>query len=420
MDRAVLLIAGDFPPVGGAAVQRLLKFAQHLPRHGWRPVVLTTTPDPLRPRDPTLLQALAPETVVCRVRAPRLPGFRPWRLRRLMVDWLLGSDERCWWRPFASNRGRRLLQDGGVSAMISSSPPFSTHRVALDLRRAATRPWIADFRDPWVGNFGLRFPTAWHRRRALRLERQVVGSADRVLVVSESMRANLLGRHPDLEPGKVEVLPNGFDAEDFVALEPAALDPTKMWIVYAGSIHGDSATPFFRALRAAIDQGVPPEQLRVRLVGRFGRQVGRAIRSLGLDGLVEQVGSLPYRESLAQMLGADSLLLLIPNQPGAEVVLTTKLFEYLIAGKPILALVPPGAAADLIGRARAGSVVAPDDSAAIAAQIAAAHRRWHDREPVVAPVTAVVLGYERRQQARRLAAILEQLAAPPRRTGRRP
>jgi hypothetical protein len=38
----VLILSYYFPPAGGSAVQRVLKFVKYLPQFGWQPVVLTT------------------------------------------------------------------------------------------------------------------------------------------------------------------------------------------------------------------------------------------------------------------------------------------------------------------------------------------------------------------------------------------
>jgi glycosyltransferase involved in cell wall biosynthesis len=58
-------------------------------------------------------------------------------------------------------------------------------------------------------------------------------------------------------------------------------------------------------------------------------------------------------------------------------VLSGKVFEYLAAERPILAVVPPeGAAAELIRAAGAGLVVAPDDVDGIAAALRNLHAAW--------------------------------------------
>ena len=60
-------------------------------------------------------------------------------------------------------------------------------------------------------------------------------------------------------------------------------------------------------------------------------------------------------------------------------MLSGKVFEYLAAGRPILAVVPPdGAAAELIRETDAGVVVAPDDVQGIAVALRELHARFLD------------------------------------------
>jgi len=74
------------------------------------------------------------------------------------------------------------------------------------------------------------------------------------------------------------------------------------------------------------------------------------------------------------------LLLLIPEAAGrGRGVLSGKVFEYIAAERPILAVVPPdGAAARLLRDTGAGEVVAPEDVDGIRAALVDLHARWRD------------------------------------------
>jgi glycosyltransferase involved in cell wall biosynthesis len=95
---------------------------------------------------------------------------------------------------------------------------------------------------------------------------------------------------------------------------------------------------------------------------------------------VELIDYVPRRESLRLQRDSDALLLLIPEAGGrGKGVLSGKVFEYLAAERPILALVPPeGAAAQLIRDTGAGVVAPPDDVAAIRGALLEVHARWRD------------------------------------------
>ena len=100
--------------------------------------------------------------------------------------------------------------------------------------------------------------------------------------------------------------------------------------------------------------------------------------SLGLGDRLELVDYLPRGESLRYQRDSEALLLLVPDAGGrGKGVLSGKVFEYLAAGRPILAAVPPdGAAAELIRETGAGVVVAPDDVDAIRAALVDLHARF--------------------------------------------
>ncbi len=410
-ERRVLCIAYHFPPMGGIGTQRTLKFARYLPESGWIPVILTAREPGAGPEDRSLLAEVPPFVSVHRSPVFRLPGWLPWRVRNWIARWLFLVDEQLGWLPFAVSVGKRILSSGKIDALFSTVAPFTAHLIALALHRSTRLPWVADFRDLWVGNPAMRFPTPVHTRIASSLERAVISEAAWVTVVSEPMREALCSRYPDLPPSRVVCLPNGYDPADFVGVEPLGQDPARFTLVYAGSFYGArSPKTFFQALAGVLSDGVVPrDRIRVRFVGNIGQAARREISALGLTDVVEVVGYVPHRQSIAYLLGADALLLVVAAGSGSEVVLTGKIFEYLAAAKPILALVPAGPAADLICSARAGTVVDPRDVPAIGAEIAGFYARWCQGELRCTPDPTVVARYDRRCLAAALARLLDEV-----------
>ena len=118
---------------------------------------------------------------------------------------------------------------------------YTAHLVGLRLKKTTELPWIADFRDPWVENTQHQFPTALHRWLAQNLERQVIRTADRLVVVSQPMLSSWLERYPWLDPGKVAVITNGYDAEDFIGLLPVEYPTGSMTIIYNGSFYSSGS-----------------------------------------------------------------------------------------------------------------------------------------------------------------------------------
>jgi glycosyltransferase involved in cell wall biosynthesis len=415
--RPVLIIAYFFPPAGGGGVQRTLKFIKYLPGCGWRPVVVTARQPSTRLNDPDLAAEIPAQAQIIRTGDVRMPDWMPWRLRAWIARWLLVVDEHIGWLFFAERASLRCLQQESIQAIYSTSAPYTDHLSGYRLKRKTHLPWIADFRDPWVGNFSANFPTRLHQRLAEKMENDVVRMADRVLVVSEPMRQALLSRHPAIPAGKVIVLPNGYDPEDFAALQPeriqAAREADRLLIVYSGSFYGQrqTAEKFLQALAWTLEGGqIPRERARVRFVGNAGRHTLELIEAYGLNDICEATGYLPHRQSLAHLMAADVLLLIVGRGAGSEAVFTGKIFEYLASGKTILCLADPGAAADLVREAQAGEVVDPQDMAAIAAQVENLYQQWATgRLNQRQPQAEVVKRYDRRTLAMQLATILNEI-----------
>lgn len=408
----LLFVAYLFPPQGGGGVQRSAKFVKYLPHSGWQPVVLTAPIAGGGLQDMSLAAEIPSQTPVVRVRGAVLPHFLPWRVRRWLARWLLVVDEQLGWLPFAARRGLQLARERPVQALYSTSGPYTDHLVGLRLKRATGLPWLADWRDPWLGNESAAFPTGLHQALCARLERAIIFEASRVLVVSEPMRRDLLARYPALPPEQVVTLPNGFDPADLEGIEPAPRDE-RLTVVYTGSFYGSrTARPFLAALRQVLEVGlVPRAGITVRLVGNTGQDAAQAVADWHLSDVVQLGGYVSHRDVLAQQLAADALLLIVGAGPGSDVVLTAKIFEYLATRRPILGLVPPGAAATLLHEAQAGSIVPPDDVQTIAQALVTLYADWHAGRLHVSPDPAVVARHDRRLQAGQLAALLDEVAS---------
>jgi glycosyltransferase involved in cell wall biosynthesis len=415
--RPVLVVAYFFPPMGGGGVQRTLKFIKYLPECGWRPIVVTPRPSRTRLNDADLAAEIPTQAQIIRTGDLGLPNWMPWRLRAWITRWLFMVDDHIGWYAFAMKACQKCIREEGVQAIYSTSAPYTDHIIGYRLKQRTNLPWVADFRDPWVGNFSAAFPTRLHQRLAEKMERAVVRAADRVLVVSEPMRQAMAARHPDLPAAKVVVLPNGYDRQDFVSLQPEAIQAAeemdRFLLVYSGSFYGrrQTAEKFLLALQQIIQAGlVPKERLRVRFVGNSGKQTLELIETTGLKEVCQTTGYLPHRQSLAHLIAADVLLLIVGRGPGSEAVFTGKIFEYLASGKTILCLADPGAAADLVREAQAGVVVDPEDIPAIADRIKELYLRWAGgglNQQQAKP--EVLKRYERGALTSQLAAVLNEI-----------
>jgi glycosyltransferase involved in cell wall biosynthesis len=398
----VLIVDYFFPPLGGAGVQRTLGYVRHLPDLGWQPTVLTVMSGDAPLHDPSLLATVPPTVLVHRaaalepvrtgkaILAPPDAAGRPTRrrapvhlVRRLggLVPWVLFPDRHVGWLPFALREGVRLGHRYAFDVVYSTSTAVTSHLVACVLASAWRKPWVADFQDPFLERHP-PFPSAAHRAAARRLEGLILRRAAHVTVTTGPLKAMFLNQHPSLSADKVSVITMGFEPEAFQGL--AAVRRPKFSIAHFGNFYGPrSPGSFLTALgEAAAENAAFAREAEVRLFGNFAPEwrvlTDALVRRYGLDAIVRLEGTVPYTAGLAALLSSDVLLLV--TEPGwtGQKLIPSKLFEYLAAGKPILALTPPGAPCDIVRAFGAGTVVPPDDVPAIRRALLIQYRLWRE------------------------------------------
>ena len=414
-NKQVLIVAYLFPPSGGAGVQRTTKFVKYLPEFGWQPVILTVKSGWYRLKDQTLNAEIPPDITTHRTSSLQLPLWFPWRVRNWVARWLLIVDEHLGWYPFAVRKARELIDKANITAIYTTSAPYTDHLIGYALKRRYRLPWIVDLRDPWIGNFSRHHPTRLHRRLDARLEALVIRNADQVLVTSPTTLRDMLGRYPDQVADKFTLLTNGYDQADFNDVVPISLPDDCFTILYSGSFYSRGLTPnnFLLGLTNALEKkSLPRARIQVLFVGNISQQIKDTIDHLGLSDLVKTTGYLPHQESIAYLLAANLLLLIVGNSPNSTGVLPGKIFEYLAASNPIMVLAPDGAATEIIREAQAGVIVPPDDVHAISDAIVDMYTRWEQGRLEIIPRPEVVARYERRNQTAWLASLLDQISTP--------
>lgn len=409
--KGLLVVARFYPPGAGGGVYRTLGFVRHLPEHGWRPVVLTGPAEAAWVEDPGLLEGVRDvETLRAGGAGPASLGRGPRRPAWVSAlagasAWLTVPDAHVSWRAPAARAGLERLRQGGVDAIYSTSPPDTGHLVALDLKRATGLPWVADFRDPWIGLGYREPPTPWHRARHERLLREVLRGADTLLAATEGTR-RFLAQHEPSAAAKCVVVPNGFEAEEWRDVTPERFP--HFTVVHAGRLSGDRGLgdfldgldEFFRrdASRRA--------RTRCLMVGPHDAAEPRRVEARGFADVVSFPGQVPHRQALALEAGAHALLLVKHTSPRFGELIPGKLYEYLGSGRPVLAVVPEGPAAELVRGLGMGWVAPPGDPARLADALEAA---WEGRVPARG-LAEERAAFTRGALTARLAAALERLA----------
>jgi glycosyltransferase involved in cell wall biosynthesis len=374
---SVLIVVAEFPPLGGGGVIRATKLAKYLDRIGWQVTVVSMDETAPTALDPSLSRDIPSSVSVVRVRGPfgavgavakrtRSVGRSPLRLARRLARSLVASlatpDRWVGWALAASRVSRERAGDPDV--IVSSGPPHSGHIAGDRLSRRFGVPLVLDFRDEWHENPLYQSSFPWRSMVDRRFERSIVGRATAAVFVSDVSRDRYAARYPH-RASRFLTIPNGFDPEDFDA--PAAAGNASGGVVsfvHTGSIHGRrDARPLFAAFgRFARTAPVP---VRLQLIGPIVQeQEAFARATIDASALVLH-GFVPHAEAIDLMRRADVLVGLSNSAEAGPAAQTGKVFEYLIARRPILMLAPPSPARELVETANAGVVADPTDEQAI-------------------------------------------------------
>jgi glycosyltransferase involved in cell wall biosynthesis len=378
----VLIVSLYFPPSGGGGVQRTLKTATHLPALGIETHVLAPDDPKWVHRDDELEPPTQAWVHRARYVGPR--GRRPadelhgtsglTRLgvqARLFGRRLLVPDENVPWNLTAIPAAIRIARREGIDVVLTTSPPSSVHFVGAAVKRTTGARWVADLRDSLVAH-----PHRRSERRLVRIKEQgehgvaalVTRYADAVVAAADAIADEARALEPR---GPVVTIENGCDFDDFAGIEHRP--SPRFRITHTGSFFGRrDPRPFLTALA---DSGL---DVAARFAGDFRPADREWAEGLGLGDRLELIPYVPRRRSLELQRDSEALLLLIPEAGGrGRGVLSGKVFEYLAAERPILAVVPPdGAAAALIRETGAGVLAASDDVPAIREALEGLHVRW--------------------------------------------
>ena len=434
--KKVLIVTYYFPPSGGPGVQRVLKFATYLRSFGWQPVILTVKDADYPARDESLLKEIPSDVTVYRTRIfepydayRRLTGKKagmpvdvntipkPGQKRSLqerIAEFIRATffipDARIGWYRHALREGLRIIEEEGIDAIYSSSPPYTCSVIARALKRKTGLPWIAGFRDPWRGF--LSTPKRWWLPDFFdrRLERGTFAECDRMEVAWKGILKDFQSKYPTLPTGKVHHLPNGFDSADFPTVE--VVDADCFTVTYTGSMYGKrNPEVFLAAVASLVEQGaVDLRRIRLQFIGRFGNEVREMFAHPLLSPSIVVKEYMPHAESVRHLFQSDALLMIVDNFKGNEEIVPGKVYEYIGASKPIIALAPEGAVAEVIRETRSGSAVRSDDVSAVAEAFLRYYEQWSNGTIGLEQDKELVRGFERKEVAKRLAGLLDEVS----------
>lgn len=359
--KKVLLVTYYWPPAGGPGVQRWLKFVKYLPEYGVEPVVFV----PENPTYPIIDRSFEKE-VPENVTVIKQPIFEPYKYAQLFSKketqtissgiieeeekqsllqksmlFIRGNffipDARKYWVKPAVKFLKEYLQAENIDTVITTGPPHSLHLIGLGLKKELQLKWIADFRDPWtsIGYHQKLKLTKSSQQKHKKLEKEVLTGADQIITTSFTTA----GDFKKITSKPINVITNGFEKEE--SPSKTTLDKEFTFAHIGSLLSGRNPENLWQVFAELIDENKAfRETFQLKLIGKVSQQVLNSIKKHNLQSFLNNVGYVPHHEAIARQRSAQVLLLLEIDAEETRGIIPGKLFEYLQARRPIIAIGP--------------------------------------------------------------------------------
>ncbi|MFO7627504.1 MAG: glycosyltransferase [Candidatus Fermentibacteraceae bacterium] len=383
--RKLLYLAYNFPPVSTGGASRNLVLARYLPVGGWEMVPFTASNHIGLPMDPTLpdhlpegmkvnssfhldpLHLLASAGRAAAVRpegkTPRRVSFKT-RLKRFLCHYLILPDRAVTWALTAVPAATRTARREKTGIVMSFGPQHSVHLISLAVARLCGLPFVSHFGDLWAYDSLVDWKAlpAFTVRVNKWLERFVVLHSDGIVTTTPLSSQYFRTVYGIRCPPTIDI-PNGYDPRRIKGMnsvpEERDRNGSVLRICYTGFFIGQQTPePFLKGLGLFRERNADARIL-FKMVGSFGEDYDGLPRALGVEDLVEIVGQVPFSQVITHQRDADVLMVCLPPLPGSEVKMPSKLAEYLLWNKPLLAVAPEGDLTRTVRELSAGYCCAP-------------------------------------------------------------
>lgn len=435
--KRVLIVSYRFPPQPYIGSLRAGKFAKYLPEFGWEPIILTvdlerndgllpeelTTGSVIRTRDFDFTNELKKLFKINPAKSifnmeERTSITRPTKIQSIKTTaikyllWMINQflcfpDPKIGWYYIVKKKYTEVLKDHEIDILFTSSLPNTVHLIGRYLKENLDVPWVADFRDLWTqSHISRRIYPLWKIEQ--KIEKGVLSSCDAMTTVSKPLAEQLRTFH-----GKpVTVITNGFDEDDYnYESMKKKNEDGKLRIVYTGKIYPYKRDPsfLFSAVKNLLSEGfLRKGELKIDFYGRDLSWAKQISYKMDMEESVSFHGMVSYRESIQKQMEADILLLLEWTDEQAKGVYTGKIFEYLWAKKPIIAIGPKGGVVDeLLRETGSGSLVTSVDETKKILKTWIAAFRQRGVFPYEGNDELILSKYSRRSKAKELAQIFD-------------
>ncbi|MFT5254310.1 MAG: hypothetical protein ACI87N_003378 [Flavobacteriales bacterium] len=356
----ILIITYYWPPAGGPGVQRWLKFVKYLPDFGIQPVVYIPENPTYPIIDKILVKEVSEKAIIIRHKIIEpyqiasffsknktkkiSSGIIPNKKKQSFLDKLFllirGNlfipDARVFWVKPSVRFLEKYIAENSIDTIVTSGPPHSLHLIGLELKQKTNVKWIADFRDPWttIGyHKSLRLSNYASKKHKF-LEHKVLNAADNIIVTSKTTKTEF--EAITLKP--IEVITNGYDIED---TDKQDLD-AKFSLAHIGSFLSERNPAILWESLVGLLSEIPDfnKHLEIKLIGAVSQEVLETITQFGLNPYLNNLGYVSHADAIAHQKKSQALLLIEIDSEETRSIIPGKLFEYMVSGRPIIAIGP--------------------------------------------------------------------------------
>lgn len=400
-NKKVLMLAYHYPPENSSSVFRTLYMSNHLFENSqWQPYILTVDPKHTTKGylyDEMLLKQIHQNTCVFRTsyidlrekilrmkyrkKNPLHKEAKPpttenmadteasdlvsrgiftsgWqKLKDFITDELLAfPDRHMAWILHAAVNGIKVAQKNNIELIYSTGGPWSSHAAAFVIKLVTGLPMVLDYRDPWYGNPYNENRSRLYAKLSKALENIIIQNANHIIFNTRSL-AELYQKNFFIDKEKYTIISNGYEGSPFINKPVSNSNRKEIKIVHAGNLYGGrSPDNFIKAvLNVSSNHGT---NIKVQLIGAEQSTHAGIKKKFGktfADKQLEVTPRVSHSRVLQYLADADILLIF---QQGTRVQIPRKLYEYMMFGKPILAVCENGELSKILEECKIGYSVA--------------------------------------------------------------
>jgi len=360
--KKVLIISYFYPPLGGPGALRILSFTKYLQEYGWKPYVITIkNPD-------RYFNIIGKEKVPEDIKVVHTKNILPLGWAQLGMEKYFGiknfysfPDIYIGWLIPTVLKAKKIIEKENIDLIFVSSSPWTSSLIGVLLKKLTKKPLVIEFRDPWNFNPSIEYPTRIHNILNTKMEKNSLTKCDFFITVTEGL-LNAYNKKYSFLKEKSGLVYNGVDIEK---IPQETRKDERFTIIYPGTIYNFHVLDkFLEAAKTCIEnKAIPKENIRILIIGYRKKRLDFFIKKYNAILNITLYNYSTYKKTMEHIFNSNLLLLIINFKSKIKeykYFLTTKIFDYLASGSPILALILEGEAAQMIRKYSDNSYIISD------------------------------------------------------------